>query len=105
MEDGRMSVKCIDHLAFLNAVCPDCGLPVDGYGNTEDQQTYCCFPDCGCDGQRLCCATEGPSEYAVAGNVEGMWSGKTQEQRDAAAMLTREVHFAARMASMETTHD
>jgi len=100
-----MDEKCIDHLAFLNAVCPDCGLSVDGYGNTEDMLTYCCFPDCGCDGQRLCCAIEGPSEYAATANVEGMWSGKTQEQRDAAAMLVSEVHLAARMASTEAAHD
>ena len=29
---------------------------VDGYGNpfSGDRIIYCCFPDCGCDGARLC---------------------------------------------------
>lgn len=75
--------KCIDHLAFVGGVCEDCGLEVDQYGNTEDQFDYCCFPDCGCDGSRLCSAKEGASERAISQNVEGMWQGKSKKQRKA----------------------
>ena len=85
---------CIDHLAFLNSDCPDCGLAVDAYGNTEDSFSFCSFPDCGCDGARLCMAGEA-SKRALSGNVEGMWSGKTPEQRHAAMRLSYEVHHAA----------
>lgn len=69
--------KCIDHLEFINNTCPDCGLQVDAYGNTEDQFDYCSFPDCGCDGSRLCMASNGASERAISQNVEAMWTGKT----------------------------
>ena len=66
--------ECIDHLDFTRSNCPDCGLIVDDYGNTEAQFDYCSFPDCGCDGSRLCMAKRGPSDNANSGNVEGMWS-------------------------------
>ena len=72
-------MACVDHLNFCNSTCPDCGEPVDGYGNTADDFRYCSFPDCGCDGARLCMAKEGPSDTAHTINVEGMWgtsSGK-----------------------------
>ena len=75
--------RCVDHLEFTEQYCPDCLLSVDKYGNTEDQFDYCSFPDCGCDGARLCMAPQGPSDHASTGNVEGMWSGKTIEQRKA----------------------
>jgi len=53
----------------------------DNYGNplTEDGELvdgrliYCCFPDCGCDGARLCMAENGASERACRQNVEGMY--------------------------------
>lgn len=77
---------CLDHLSFTNEVCPDCSLAVDSYGNTEDKFEHCSFPDCGCDGARLCMAGEA-SEHAAGGNVEGMWSGKTTEQRRAVGDL------------------
>ena len=74
---------CVDHLEFTNAICPDCGLKVDGYGNTEDRPwDYCTFPDCGCDGARLCQAGEA-NEYAGSYNVEGMWLGKKPEHKKA----------------------
>lgn len=74
-------MKCADHLNFTEELCPDCGLPVDAYGNTENQFDYCSFPDCGCDGARLCMARE-PNNDASLGNVEGMWSnGKNLECR------------------------
>ena len=78
--------ECIDHLNFTNEICRDCGLEVDAHGNTEDQFTYCSFPDCGCDGARLCMAGEA-SERAVSQNVEGMWSAKTRQQRKAVLSL------------------
>ena len=87
---------CVDHLNFTNGPCPDCGLEVNAYGNTEDQFDYCAFPDCGCDGARLCDAKEGASESANDLNVEGMWSGKTQEQRSAARALTASLRFIAK---------
>ena len=74
--------ECIDHLAFLSLKCPDCGLDVDGHGNTEDQFEFCCFPNCGCDGARLCMASEANTN-AQKLNVEGMWSGNSKEQRAA----------------------
>lgn len=74
---------CVDHLDFTGERCPDCGLDVDSYGNTEDQFDFCSFPDCGCDGARLCMAASGGSERACDENVEGMWSGKTAAQRAA----------------------
>lgn len=87
--------KCIDHLAFTNAVCEDCGLSVDAYGNTEDQFDFCSFPDCGCDGERLCMAGEA-SEYARTANVEGMWSMKTRKQKEAVKALITDLDFVAR---------
>lgn len=47
----------------------------DDYGNpiNGDRIIYCCFPDCGCDGARLCQAENGPSERCYKANVEGMW--------------------------------
>ena len=84
---------CIDHLAFCGEVCPDCGLEVDEYGNTEENfHDYCSFPNCGCDGARLCGAKNGASDRAIGGNVEGMWSGRTPEQRKAVLKLVGEVH-------------
>lgn len=82
--------KCIDHLDFTDQTCPDCSLEVDAYGNTEDQFDYCAFPDCGCDGSRLCMAGEA-SDFAQRANVEGMWTGKTNEQRSAVLDLYGEV--------------
>lgn len=81
-----MSDKCVDHLNFTEGTCPDCGLYVDKYGNTEDDLRYCCFPDCGCDGSRLCMAKEGASDRSITGNIEGMWKGGSKER--VAAVLT-----------------
>lgn len=52
---------------------------------------YCSFPDCGCDGARLCMAKNGASDRACGGNVEGMWSGKNLKQREAVFKLVGEV--------------
>ena len=56
----------------------------DDYGNPIDGGLliYCCFPDCGCDGARLCMAEKGASERAQRGNVEGMYQrGDPQARR------------------------
>ena len=93
-----MADGCVDHLSFSNETCPDCGEEVDAYGNTESSFQYCSFPDCGCDGARLCMAGEA-SDHALRSNVEGMWSGKTLSQRKAAMDLMAEV------ANQENPHD
>jgi hypothetical protein len=42
----------------------------DKYGNTEDDFQNCSFPDCGCDGARLCDAPNGPHDGALLLNRE-----------------------------------
>lgn len=74
--------ECGDHKDFAGTVCPVCAEPVDDYGNTAYDFKYCSFPDCGCDGARLCMAGRA-SDRALDQNVEGMWSGKTRKQRQA----------------------
>ncbi len=113
-----MTEKCLNHLDYCGEICPDCGLPVDKYGNTEYQFDFCSFPDCGCDGARLCAVIwrEKPARsqrkiraklryvgrskplpfddpyYAEKNNVEGMWRGKTQRQRKAVMALISDVY-------------
>jgi len=45
---------------------------VDKYGNplNGDSLPFCCFPDCGCDGSRLCMAESGPNMASVCINIE-----------------------------------
>ena len=81
-------MTCIDHLDFTNGTCPDCKLSVDAYGNTENSFEFCAFPDCGCDGARLCMATKGASDNASKGNVEGMWSRGSDPVARKAAFFT-----------------
>lgn len=57
-------------------VCHCCNLEVDRYGNTEDDFLNCCFPDCGCDGERLCMASSGANSDSLRCNVEGMYARK-----------------------------
>lgn len=82
---------CHDHLNFTDGTCPDCKLPVDTYGNTEDQFDNCSYPDCGCDGARLCMAKSGASDFAGRSNIEGMWSGKTRQQRNGVFSLMKHI--------------
>ena len=51
-------------------------MKTDKYGNDidGDKIIYCCFPDCGCDGARLCMAENGASELSFETNVENMWN-------------------------------
>lgn len=60
--------KCPYHEA--NTICNVCGMTIDEYGNTEDECKFCCFPDCGCDGARLCQAEEGASTSSLTLNKE-----------------------------------
>lgn len=54
--------------------CNDCDGTgkVDKYRNpfSGNRVINCCFPDCGCDGARLCQAENGPSGCARSFNVE-----------------------------------
>jgi hypothetical protein len=74
-----------------------CSEREDQYGNplqddgTCDELIYCVFPNCGCDGARLCMAKNGASANANCANIEGMWSMKTKEQREAVGLLTAAV--------------
>lgn len=66
--------------------CEHCGLDVDKYGNTEDDFRNCSFPDCGCDGARLCMAGQA-NENARECNVEGMYTRKDEEAKRARMTL------------------
>lgn len=85
------SLSECSHEDIPGEVCPVCKDPVDAYGNTCNAFKYCTFPDCGCDGARLCMAGE-PNKAAQGGNVEGMWSGKTPEQRKGVFGLMKLIH-------------
>ena len=76
------------HEDFAGEKCAACGEEIDEYGNTESAFQFCCFPDCGCDGARLCMAGEA-SDRALGQNIEGMWNArhKSLEQRRAIAEL------------------
>jgi hypothetical protein len=63
-------MACKDIHDCLEGTCPECGLFVDAYGNTEDDFRNCCFPDCGCDGARVCMAPSGCSRAAACLNLE-----------------------------------
>lgn len=62
--------ECKRHLDFINSKCPCCNLEVDQYGNTENECEYCCYPDCGCDGHRLCVAKNEPNFASCSLNIE-----------------------------------
>jgi hypothetical protein len=57
--EPKPALQCHEHLSYVGQTCPDCGLEVDAYGNTEQQFDYCCAPDCGCEGSRTCMAPSG----------------------------------------------
>lgn len=57
---------------YAGEACIGCGEEIDQYGNTESDFNACSFPDCGCDGARLCMAGEA-SERATQYNGEGMY--------------------------------
>lgn len=55
-----------------HSLCGACVLLFDDYGNPKDGSRVinCCFPDCGCDGARLCQAENGASVAASLLNIE-----------------------------------
>lgn len=85
------SNECVDHLNYAGDVCPGCKEPVDQHGNTAYDFRHCSFPDCGCDGARLCMAKDGASDRSLDDNVEGMWSGNSTQQRAARMRLVASV--------------
>ena len=58
-----------EHPDWIEQTCPYCNLEVDSYGNTERDFKYCCYPDCGCDGARLCMARN-PNRASMSLNIE-----------------------------------
>lgn len=65
-----------------NSFCSHCQLEIDQYGNTEQDFRNCSFPDCGCDGERLCMVGK-PNENAQQCNVEGMYNRSDSVARKA----------------------
>jgi len=66
-----MSDRCPEsHEYIKESFCVECGDFVDKYGNTEAEFRFCCFPDCGCDGARLCMAPSGANNSSMAWNIE-----------------------------------
>jgi hypothetical protein len=67
-----MTNNCIHyhHKEIAGELCDECGLDVDEHGNTEEIFHYCCFPDCGCDGARLCMAPSGANDASCCWNIE-----------------------------------
>jgi len=65
-EDGDTCKTCIHSDSYPSWV------GVDQYGNPKDGSAFdhCSFPDCGCDGARLCQAKNGPSLSSVTINIE-----------------------------------
>lgn len=59
---------------YFRMTCDTCGGTgkLDNYGNpfTGHRIINCCFPDCGCDGARLCMAEKGASGCARLMNIE-----------------------------------
>ena len=69
----------------------------DDYGNViidgeYEELIYCTFPDCGCDGERLCMAKNGASDTAKRINVEGMYRSTSGKALRARAGLLTLVH-------------
>lgn len=75
---ARLSHKCVDPFEHgtgiacetCEALAPPTGPETDEYGNTEDSFDNCSYPDCGCDGARLCMAKNGPNGVATILNRE-----------------------------------
>lgn len=64
----------------MNQRTDDYGNPLTESGELDGDLMYCCFPDCGCDGARLCMAKNGASSRACSQNVEGMWSNGSKPE-------------------------
>lgn len=73
--DSIRESQCAHMPDYAGEICSGCGEEIDGYGNTANDFKYCSFPDCGCDGARLCMAGEA-SEDALNYNVENMYNSR-----------------------------
>lgn len=70
----------------------DYGNPITDDGDyVDDRIIYCVFPDCGCDGERLCMAENGSSGRARKQNVEGMYQRKDPQAIRARMSLAADV--------------
>lgn len=72
--------ECVHLPDYAGEKCAGCGDMIDQYGNTENDFNSCSFPDCGCDGARLCmagCASGRANSY----NVENMYNLKDPKPR------------------------
>jgi hypothetical protein len=70
---GDVVVLCKQDMDFVRrAAVALRGSLFDQYGNptSGDEIVNCCFPDCGCDGARLCMAKNGASSAARSMNIE-----------------------------------
>lgn len=72
--------ECVHLPDYAGETCAGCGEEIDGYGNTTNDFKFCSYPDCGCDGARLCMAGEA-SERAGKYNVEGMYHSRDPKAR------------------------
>lgn len=69
MSEALSKEECAYHRDNAEGVCEGCKEPIDAYGNTAYDFKYCSFPDCGCDGARLCMAGN-PNNASMAMNFE-----------------------------------
>jgi hypothetical protein len=72
--------ECVHLPDYAGETCAGCGEEIDQYGNTANDFNACSFPDCGCDGARLCMAGSA-SDDALSYNVEGMYSSRDPRAR------------------------
>ena len=79
-------------------MCVHCSLLVDDYGNTEEDFENCSFPDCGCDGQRLCMSPKGANAEGRLCNKESMYRNTDTKSLEARRELLK---IVARRSSHE----
>lgn len=78
--EGGLEGLCCHLPDFAGETCAGCGDEIDQYGNTENDFNACSFPDCGCDGARLCMAGSA-SDDALNYNGEGMYHRRDPHAR------------------------
>lgn len=69
---GREEYECEECEGSVGCGHCDGTGKVDKYGNpfSGNRIINCCFPDCGCDGARLCQAESGASGCSLSLNIE-----------------------------------